>query len=344
MTHSVTTAEQDHLVGKAVEEYFEAWDRGECLQPEHFIKRYPDIQDVLRSVIPALQIADGTSCGLTDGRVRTHGQLGDFRILRQIGRGGMGIVYEAEQISMGRRVALKVLPLAGLVDELKIQRFHNEVRAVAALNHPHIVSVYTVSEERGVHYYAMQLIRGCSLDQVISSLREVRDNGKMLRGQSVSQVTRMERSDDAAHVEPEGMEQLERDDGQQLETDQIATIAKAGNSTIPSATRREYFRSVAALAIQAASALAHAHEQGVIHRDIKPGNLLLDSSSKLYVTDFGLARVEAANCATLLPRTLRNGPLSGSRHGRPLPTRTRSMTWPTVRTIRSLSQSTSVGV
>ena len=100
----------------------------------------------------------------------------------------MGIVYEAEQISMKRRVALKVLPLAGLVDELKIHRFQNEVRAVAALDHPNVVSVFMVGEERGVHYYAMQLVRGRSLAQVIDSLREVRDEGEVLSGESVCQI------------------------------------------------------------------------------------------------------------------------------------------------------------
>ena len=95
---------------------------------------------------------------------------------------------EAEQISMGRRVALKVLPLAGLVDELKIKRFRNEVRAVAALDHPNIVSVHTVGEERGVHYYAMQLIRGRSLAEVISSLQELHDGGESLDGLSVSRT------------------------------------------------------------------------------------------------------------------------------------------------------------
>ena len=98
--------------------------------------------------------------------------LGDFRLLRELGRGGMGTVFEAEQISMGRHVALKVLPFAALVQENSLQRFRNEVRAAAALNHPHIVPVYSIGEERGVHFYAMQLIRGQTLADMIDELRE----------------------------------------------------------------------------------------------------------------------------------------------------------------------------
>jgi serine/threonine protein kinase len=90
---------------------------------------------------------------------------------------------------MKRRVALKVLPLAGLVDDVAIRRFQNEVRAVAALNHPNIVPVYMVGEERGVHYFAMQLIQGRSLSEVISSLRSVRDEGHEFDGSSISQMT-----------------------------------------------------------------------------------------------------------------------------------------------------------
>ena len=88
------------------------------------------------------------------------GILGDFRILREIGRGGMGVVYEAEQLSLGRHVALKVLPFAAMLDQQQLARFKNEARAAATLKHPNIVSVYSVGSERGVHYYAMELIEG----------------------------------------------------------------------------------------------------------------------------------------------------------------------------------------
>ena len=298
MLHSEHDEVRADLVARVVEEYFERARQGEQPRLEGFVERYPEISDLLRTVIPGLQAAEQPPGVAANGNVANarDKQIGDFRILRQIGRGGMGIVYEAEQISMNRRVALKVLPLAGLVDELKIRRFRNEVQAVAALDHPNIVSVYIVGEERGVHYYAMQLIRGRSLSEVISSLRHVRDEGEDLDGASISHITNRGEVDDGAEANtdatmPTGV--VGADSHREAGTVTLGTVAKADNSTIPHSSRREYFRNVATLGIQAATALQHAHEEGIIHRDIKPANLLLDSASKLYVTDFGLARIEA---------------------------------------------------
>src|SRR5205823_13507468 len=107
------------------------------------------------------------------------GVLGDFRILRELGRGGMGIVYEAEQVSLGRRVALKVLPFAGALDARQLQRFKNEAQAAAHLQHQNIVPVYFVGCERGVHFYAMQFVEGQTLAALIRDMRQLegRDDG-----------------------------------------------------------------------------------------------------------------------------------------------------------------------
>ena len=98
-------------------------------------------------------------------------QIGEYRIVREIGRGGMGIVYEAHQKSLNRQVALKILPFAAVLDQRQIARFRNEAQAAAQLHHPHIVPVFAVGQEQGVYYYAMQLIDGQSLEQVIAQLR-----------------------------------------------------------------------------------------------------------------------------------------------------------------------------
>src|ERR671923_1694600 len=98
--------------------------------------------------------------------------LGDYRLLREVGRGGMGVVYEAEQLSLRRPVALKVLPFAATMDPRHLQRFQNEARAAACLHHEHIVPVYAVGCERGVHYYAMQFIDGLTLAQLLERLRQ----------------------------------------------------------------------------------------------------------------------------------------------------------------------------
>ena len=102
---------------------------------------------------------------------RRHRQIGDYRIVREIGRGGMGIVYEAHQKSLNRRVALKILPFAAVLDQRQIARFRNEAQAAAQLHHPHIVPVFAVGQEQGVYYYAMQYIDGQSLEQAIAELR-----------------------------------------------------------------------------------------------------------------------------------------------------------------------------
>src|SRR5262249_31584421 len=139
--------------------------------------RHPAFAAVLRQVLPALQAwrspgQDPASAGrLSDPAARLTGYLGDYRILRELGRGGLGIVYEAGQLAPGPRLALKVLPFAAALDSKQLQRFKNEAMAAAHLHHPHIVPVYFVGCERGVHYYAMQFIDGQSLAEILADLR-----------------------------------------------------------------------------------------------------------------------------------------------------------------------------
>jgi serine/threonine protein kinase/WD40 repeat protein len=244
---------------------------------------HPEFAERLRELLPmvltmadlggALQDADPIADGIDHrGGQRT---LGDFRILRELGRGGMGTVFEAEQRSMGRRVALKVLPFAALANEKSLQRFKNEVRAAAALDHPHIVSVYSVGEERGVHFYAMQLIRGQTLAEFIETLRA----GRTVAPPGAPAALRewAPATIDAAACPPS--------------TQPIPQ--GRSSSAVESRSVADHFRLAARLGIQAAEALQHAHDQGVLHRDVKPGNLLLDRDGKLSITDFGLARIEA---------------------------------------------------
>src|SRR5205823_7951288 len=101
-------------------------------------------------------------------------RIGDFELIREIGRGGMGVVYEARQISLDRRVAVKLLPFAAVLDSKQIARFKHEAQAAAQLHHPNIVPVFAIGVERGVHYYAMQYIDGQPLDQAIDELKASR--------------------------------------------------------------------------------------------------------------------------------------------------------------------------
>src|SRR5439155_3168187 len=141
---------------------------------------HPDHAETLRRLLPALQVLADLSqsmvCGNPINRVTTNddsesGTLGDFRLIREVGRGGMGIVYEAEQISLNRCVALKVLPFAATMDPRHLQRFRNEAQAAACLHHANIVPVHGVGCDRGVHYYAMQLIEGQTLAEIIHALK-----------------------------------------------------------------------------------------------------------------------------------------------------------------------------
>jgi hypothetical protein len=190
----------DPLLAELVEQLTDRLAAGDDSAIESLLNEHPDHADRLRKLLPTLQVlaaVGGGSVGWDKaaaaagppllgepspesvGRrsqnslVPPYTTLGDFRLLREIGRGGMGVVYEAEQISLRRRVALKMLPLAGMLDERSLTRFRNEAQAAAGLAHPNIVPIYAVGCERGVHYYAMQYIDGLPLDRVIAGLRNV---------------------------------------------------------------------------------------------------------------------------------------------------------------------------
>jgi serine/threonine protein kinase len=186
----------------------------------------------------------------------------------------MGVVYEAEQLSLRRRVALKVLPFAAAIDPRQLQRFKNEALAAAHLRHENIVPVFAVGCERGVHFYAMQLIDGQSLAALIAELRRVEDDKVKENGQGRS-VT--------------------------LSPGHLVTLSAtaASLSRQRSSDSRGYFAWVARLGRQAALALEHAHQAGIVHRDIKPGNLLLDERGQMWVTDFGLAQVTGDTGVTM---------------------------------------------
>jgi serine/threonine protein kinase len=267
----------ESLVAGVVDEIRQRVLQGERPDVEEYAARYPQAADLLRKVLAAWQLMGLSGAGDAapgdgaDGELA--GLLGDYRIVREIGRGGMGVVYEAEQLSLRRRVALKVLPFAATMDPRHLQRFHNEARAAAGLHQGHIVPVFSVGCERGVHYYAMQLIEGQTLTAAIREMR--REAGGELVGAAaaVGEPTTPHPAGAAGTAE---------------------TVARASLSTEGPRRGRDYYRKAAELGVQAAEALDYAHERGVIHRDVKPANLLLDGHGALWVTDFGLAHLQQA--------------------------------------------------
>ena len=227
-------------------------------------------------------------------RLETH-VLGDYRLLREIARGGMGVVYEAEQISLGRHVAPKVLPFASMLDKTQLVRFKNEARAAASLDHPNVVRVHSVGSERGVHYYAMQLIDGQTVADVIAGERRRRGmvEGEEKDGQASESRGSSPKDLTEAFVSSGEMSADTRA-GFQPEALKDTANNTSTSGTIRNGTEeKEWIRRVVELGIQAAEALEHAHRMGIVHRDIKPSNLLLDSEQHLWVADFGLAMVEA---------------------------------------------------
>ena len=191
-TKPTDTEQIESILGSVVDEYLDQRAAGNQPDIEAFAERHPDLADLIRGSLRALDVVgdklDSRGGDAGESPVKERKQLGDFRILRELGSGGMGFVYEAEQLSMGRHVALKILPMAGALQEKSLQRFRNEVRAASMLDHPNIVSIYSVGEDRGVHYYAMQLIRGQSLARVIEELSRTGDPTRSLTGDSISQI------------------------------------------------------------------------------------------------------------------------------------------------------------
>jgi serine/threonine protein kinase/Tfp pilus assembly protein PilF len=278
-----------------MEEYQAALDAGAQPDRAEWLARHTDIADALSRCLEGLEFVHGIAPQLSEPgaegarddqpeqQVPTGAALGDFRILREVGRGGMGVVYEAEQISLGRRVALKVLPFAATLDPVQLQRFKNEAHAAAQLHHQHIVPVYTVGQERGVHYYAMQFVEGQTLGALIAGLRRQVGKAEATQGQPTAPYTRW--------GEGEG---LRDQDARATPTPPVAGLSTDSFPLSP-----EFYRAAARLGIQAADALDYAHKLGIIHRDVKPGNLLVDGSGNLWVTDFGLAQVQTDSKLTM---------------------------------------------
>lgn len=202
-------------------------------------------------------------------RLRRGTLLGDFEIQEELGRGGMGVVYRARQISLGRVVALKVLPDYTRRGPLAIQRFRTEARAAARLQHTHIVPIYAQGEEQGTYYYAMELVAGNSLDAAIRSRTRLLCPSNPSLARTAPSAPSL---GDATSAEG-------------------AAVAEAAPDAPALRRARPDYVHLARLIADVADALDHAHKAGVIHRDIKPQNLLVGADERLHITDFGLARL-----------------------------------------------------
>lgn len=281
--------EADLHFAELIEEVLDLWRQGQIVSVVEAQRRWPEHAQRLESIWPTLRAmvdfgAATEDCSQPPPLACTAwGALGDFRILGEIGRGGMGVVYAAEQMSLRRRVALKVLPFAAVLDSRRLQRFKTEAQAAAGLHHTNIVPVYAVGCDRGVHYYAMQFIEGRTLEQVIQEA-----SGEGIEAPKVPWKQ---------HPLPSAPDQAPITTPNAKESDDTrpAVSAFTGVST----GDKEWPRFVAQIGIQVAEALDHAHGLGVTHRDIKPSNLILDAQGNIWVTDFGLAQMESEASLTM---------------------------------------------
>jgi serine/threonine protein kinase/Tfp pilus assembly protein PilF len=288
MTDPRLPSEVDRLDSLA-EEFAGRLRAGDRPTIDEYLGRYPEYADRIRELFPAVvAIEQATPAPPAAPPAR----LGDYRILREIGRGGMGVVYEAVQESIDRPVALKVVRASACGTPNHRDRFLREVRAAGRLHHTNIVPVFGTGEAEGVLYYAMQYIPGTDLDRVLRAMRRVRQVGDVTVAAELALSDRT-RSLVGPHIEAATVEARAADTAADLSAAALGSLPADG-----------YFRRVADLVAQAADALAHAHSLGVLHRDVKPSNLLLDVQGRVWVADFGLAKASDQDDLTLTGDTV----------------------------------------
>ena len=361
-------------------EFVERYRQGESPTIAEYARLYPDLAKEICDLFPTIAQMEGLKVQIEQDQqpIRKRGmiaghvplsKLGDFRIIREIGRGGMGVVYEAEQMSLGRRVAIKALPLLSTSQPELVKRFQREARTAARLHHTNIVPVFGVGEAEGFHYYVMQLIDGIGLDtftgdstatasdsiasQLMTELDGPTDQSQTQglaslvpdrRPSLKDDVVKAENTDSVATAESIPLKQADssesaselhdllqdhstslsipslrkiedhdavsmsatgsasaelpedtnsRSTGQASGTPSKPTVEKTAESTAASGTPVSDGLNIVQIVdvgIQAADGLHYAHAQGTLHRDIKPGNLMLDGNGVVWVTDFGLAK------------------------------------------------------
>ncbi len=305
-------------VAALVEEFLERRRRGENPTPEEYAALHPELAGEIRGLLRTLRMVEeakaevdaptGTASVVVNGIPLSR--IGDYRIIREVGRGAMGVVYEAEQLPLGRHVAVKMMSGSSQDTGTHLARFLRESRAAARLHHTNIVPVFGVGEEKGLHYYVMQFIPGVGLDQILCELKGcVRLSGEFVPSSggynSSSQIAKSlicgefnSTSFDGLGTKGGHRPRCDRDAAFGSENAWTSEKLQGGIATldVPLKPRSQklglqYFRSVAHLGVQAAEALAYAHAHGTLHRDIKPSNLILDPTGTIWVTDFGLAKL-----------------------------------------------------
>jgi serine/threonine protein kinase/WD40 repeat protein len=309
---------------------------GESPTRDEYVSRFPEDEQVVTAAFEeALRVDDSAPASHA---VSLPERFGEFRIVREIGRGGMGVVYEAEQESLRRRVALKSLlrqyDSRSPVESRK--RFRREARAIARLHHSNIVDVFGDGEHDGVPYFAMRLIDGSGLDQMIASIRLMADTQREAESKDQS-TTRQGAIETEDRRQGLGVAASEPRESREAQAGESVTLPRRGTGAFETelcveksdsqfdwrvtdaGTGETEFRLpfrgaeravlAAKIGHSIASALQYAHDCGVLHRDVKPSNILIDRDGTAWLTDFGLAQLSGS--ATLDGLTL-DGSIMGT--------------------------------
>lgn len=247
-------------------EYADKARQGQNPSIDNYVERYPDMAAEIRELFPMVAALEQWKSDRENEVLRAQlpdqfklKQLGDCRIVREIGRGGMGVVFEAVEGSIERSVAVKLLPWRISMVPHRQARFEREAQTIAQLRHANIVPIFSFGRHDDYAYYVMQYVESVNLGHIIEALSEHRQV-------SPAQEIRDEISDSA--------------------TDDAPAVA---GSAERKGLKHDSWKAFARIGLQVAQALRHAHRKGVLHNDVKPGNLLIDAAGKVFVTDFGLA-------------------------------------------------------
>lgn len=246
-------------------EYADKARLGENPSIESYVERYPEMAAEIRELFPMVAALEQWKSDRENEVLRAQlpdqfklKRLGDCRIVREIGRGGMGVVFEALEGSIERRVAVKLLPWRISMVPHRQERFEREAQTIAKLRHANIVPIFRFGRHEDYAYYVMQYVESVNLGHIIGALSERQQV-------SPAQEIRDEVGDSESHDSP------------------------AARSADRKGLKQDSWKAFARIGLQVAQALRHAHRKGVLHNDVKPGNLLVDASGKVFVTDFGLA-------------------------------------------------------
>ena len=312
-----------HRIEILGEEYIRRRDVGETLSIDDFVKEHSEHASQLRDYLEALDVIEQIK-PVAKEKYAGFPTISDYRIIREIGRGGMGVVYEAEQVSLSRRVALKTMRVGVQELDTNRQRFQHEASAAAKLHHSNIVPVYDVGEQDGTSYYAMQYIDGRGLDHVVNEARVLLERreknvvvhsaeqrlalsmvsspttigvGAATLANDVGSEDNRDSNPDADSISPtkHAPDENQVQWQQPISSSSKKTLANAladQSTSVSNSSFRHYCKAVARVGYQVADALHCAHSNGVVHRDIKPANLLMDVKGDIWVADFGLVKTE----------------------------------------------------